>query len=344
MFRTPLYMAILSLVCGSASASLAAEKDQPAAKKPPPSPPVVHTVEARIGFAHAAGADAQVQQRLGRFTIPKGFWATHLTCTFFAPKSGYSSPALRASNIFSVTEHRNIEELDANPNFALPPGDYTFVVDGEPGASGALCYLLSPIASCTNQGTRATNGSPVLRGRSSHGSAFNTGSNNSPDSTAMSSTKSTSSTKSQMPREQLPRNGRLTLILWPPDRPDCKFHWTCDIHDNAVLGHGELPNPPVDRGENYHAEYFFKGNVEGTRITGTFSEKVMSEVHLDGGGHAERTRERQGVLLDLTFHPDHTVIGSETSPHITDGAPSDEDRNPTWKGTWCSGAEPLGKP
>ncbi len=76
-------------------------------------------------------------------------------------------------------------------------------------------------------------------------------------------------------------------------------------------------------------------------MKGTFSEKVMWQAALDGGGQADRTREGQGDL-ELILHSDHTVIGD--GPGIIDDALPSEDQKPAWKGIWCISEKPAAKP
>lgn len=76
-------------------------------------------------------------------------------------------------------------------------------------------------------------------------------------------------------------------------------------------------------------------------MKGTFSEKVMWQAALDGGGQADRTGEGQGDL-ELILHSDHTVIGD--GPGIIDDALPSEDQKPAWKGIWCISEKPAAKP
>ena len=112
------------------------------AKQPPKG--TVHSVDASMGYPTDGGVGIQAEKQPGSFTIPKGSTATKLTYEFYDPKSGDKLTKLRGSNVFSVTEHRYMEELDKDPNFELPPGDYKFVVGGYPGATGRLTYTAAP--------------------------------------------------------------------------------------------------------------------------------------------------------------------------------------------------------
>jgi len=104
----------------------------------------VHTVTASVDYPTNAGVGIQAQKRPGEFTIPKGSKGTKLKYQFFNPKSGNTLTKLNGSNVYSVTEKRYMHELDHNPDFELPPGDYRFVVGGEPGATGTLTYTTVP--------------------------------------------------------------------------------------------------------------------------------------------------------------------------------------------------------
>lgn len=102
------------------------------------------SVQAGVGYPAAAGIGIQAERQPGEFTIAKGSRATKLKYSFSDPKLDYTSTRLRGSNIYSVTEKRFMRELDTDPNFALPPGDYRFVVGGSPGATGALSFVAVP--------------------------------------------------------------------------------------------------------------------------------------------------------------------------------------------------------
>jgi hypothetical protein len=131
------------LVGGAGIASFGAEKDKPSGQ--PVEKPVQHTVDAGVDFPTGpTGVDIQAEKRPGGFTIPKGSGGARLKYSFHNPKSGFSSTKLHGSNVFSVTLHRYMTEIDKNPDFVLPPGEYKFVVGGEPGASGTLTYTKVP--------------------------------------------------------------------------------------------------------------------------------------------------------------------------------------------------------
>lgn len=102
----------------------------------------VHTVEAGVGYASKGGVGIQVERQPGEFTIPKGSLGASLQYRFTDPTTDYTSTKLRGSNIYSVTEKRYLRELDTDPSFKLPPGDYRFVVGGTVGARGVLTYSI----------------------------------------------------------------------------------------------------------------------------------------------------------------------------------------------------------
>lgn len=104
----------------------------------------IHTVTASMDYPTNTGIDIQAKKQTSDFTIPKGSKGTKLKYQFFNPKSGNTRTKLHGSNIYSVTEKRYMHELDHNPDFELPPGDYRFVVGGEPGAMGTLSYTTVP--------------------------------------------------------------------------------------------------------------------------------------------------------------------------------------------------------
>jgi len=103
-----------------------------------------HTVQAGVGYPAGPGIGIQAERQPGEFTIAKGSQATKLKYGFSDPKLDYTSTKLRGSNIYSVTEKRFMRELDSDPTFALPPGDYRFVVGGTPGATGTLSFTAVP--------------------------------------------------------------------------------------------------------------------------------------------------------------------------------------------------------
>jgi len=144
---TRIGMVALLLALGMGGLAVSAEND----KKSPDNDKVqgtLHTVEARVTSPSGTGSGTNVlaEKQPGSFTIPKGSQATKLKYSFADPKLDYASTKLRGSNIYSVTEKRFMRELDKDPNFALPPGDYRFVVGGSPGATGTLSFMTAPSA------------------------------------------------------------------------------------------------------------------------------------------------------------------------------------------------------
>lgn len=103
-----------------------------------------HTIQAGVGYPAGASIGIQAVRQPGEFTIVEGTQATKLKYSFADPKLDYTSTKLRGSNIYSVTEKRFMRELDSDPTFALPPGDYRFVVGGSPGATGTLSFTTVP--------------------------------------------------------------------------------------------------------------------------------------------------------------------------------------------------------
>jgi hypothetical protein len=142
---TRIGMVALLLALGMGALAVSAEND----KKSPDKDKVqgtLHTVEARVTSPSGTGAGTNVlaEKQPGSFTIPKGSKGAKLKYSFADPKLDYTSTKLRGSNIYSVTEKRYMHELDHNPDFELPPGEYKFVVGGTPGASGTLTYTTVP--------------------------------------------------------------------------------------------------------------------------------------------------------------------------------------------------------
>jgi hypothetical protein len=118
----------------------------PSPETRPPTGPV-RTVDASVDYPTGdRGIGIQAEKQPGSFTIPKGLAGAKLQYEFFNPKSGRTLTKLNGRNIFSLTEHRYMDELDRNPDFELPPGDYKFVVGGEPGATGRLRYTEVPFS------------------------------------------------------------------------------------------------------------------------------------------------------------------------------------------------------
>ena len=135
--------AVLMLSLGVPNASLAADKDQSAADVNADKG-TTQSVDARVDYPADGGVGILAEKHPGSFTIPKGSAGTKLDYEFFDPKSGTRLTKLNGRNVYSVTEHRYVDELDKDPDFQLPPGDYKFVVGGQPGATGRLRYTTVP--------------------------------------------------------------------------------------------------------------------------------------------------------------------------------------------------------
>jgi len=114
-----------------------------------------------VGYPTNAGVGIQAERQPGEFTVPKGSQATKLKYSFSDPKLDYASTKLRGSNIYSVTEKRYMRELDTDPDFVLPPGEYKFVVGGSPGATGTLSFTTVPSPG-TNQPPKTPPGGPKI--------------------------------------------------------------------------------------------------------------------------------------------------------------------------------------
>ena len=261
----------------------------------------VHTVTASMDYPTNGGVGIQAEKQPGEFTIPKGSKGTKLKYNFFNPKSGNTLTKLNGRNIYSVTEHRYMNELDKNPNFELPAGDYKFVVGGEPGATGTLTYT-------TAQGSG----------------------NDTP----------TSVIKDKVLGVNVPRNGKLSLVLWGPETPGIKLHWEFDINDGVVVGRGKCTGAPTGHIQNYHADYYFKGKATGKGIIGIASEKITWE---SKGGFTKTNYEGKGEV-ELTLRNDRTVVGSEIHSGSTNGEPSVKDQKRVWVGTWQMSQKPAAKP
>ncbi len=155
---------------GLGSLSIAAEKERAVPDKEK-AQGTVHTINASVGYPTNAGVGIQAEKQPGSFTIPKGSQATKLKYSFSDPKSDYTSTKLRGSSIYSVTEKRYMRELDTDPNFALPPGEYKFAVGGSPGATGSLSYTTIP-SSGTNPPPEPPGGVKSPPGHSSPPAGF----------------------------------------------------------------------------------------------------------------------------------------------------------------------------
>ncbi len=140
MNRIPLIGLAVAVLLVAPSTLLSGAEKGPKSSDKEKAQGTVHTVEARVGYPTNAGTGIQAEKQPGSFTIPKGSKGAKLKYSFSDPKSDYTSTKLRGSNIYSVTEKRYMHELDHNPDFALPPGEYKFVVGGLPGASGTLNF------------------------------------------------------------------------------------------------------------------------------------------------------------------------------------------------------------
>jgi hypothetical protein len=269
------YIIFLGLILAVATTSPAAEKKTtPSADQGKPVG-TAHLVEASVVYPTNAGAGIRAERQPGEFTIPKESSGTKLEYSFHDPKSNSTSTKLRGSNIFSVTKHRYMTELDENPQFELPPGDYKFVVGGEPGAAGTLRYTTVPAIETKPE-------PPKDPGKTQ---AWN-----------------------------IPRNGSLTLIVWVSDRPEWKLRWDFKINNGVVTGRGQPLNPVTDdRLQDIRSEHSFQGNSNGNRITGTASQTETWGVkgadikhRYEGKGkmelqlHADHTVDGSGVQSGTT--------------------------------------------
>lgn len=145
------------IVLNLSGLSMAAEKAKTPAKEEKQG--TVHTVTASMDYPTNGGVGIQAEKRPGEFTIPKGTKGTKLKYNFFNPKSGNTLTKLNGSNIYSVTDKRYMHELDKNPDFELPAGQYRFVVGGKPGAIGTLTYTTVP-----SKGNDSTPETPLPHG------------------------------------------------------------------------------------------------------------------------------------------------------------------------------------
>jgi len=150
--------AVLLIAVGSCDWAVAAEPARPARDEVQGT---VHMVEAGVGYPTNSGIGIQAERRPGEFTVPKGSQATKLKYSFADPKLDYASTKLRGSNIYSVTEKRFMRELDTAPNFALPPGDYKFVVGGSPGATGKLSFMTVPTTTADPSSDTSSDAIPI---------------------------------------------------------------------------------------------------------------------------------------------------------------------------------------
>jgi hypothetical protein len=283
----------------------------------------VHTVTASMDYPTTGGIGIQAEKRPGEFTIAKGSKGTKLKYQFFNPKSGNTLTKLNGSNIYSVTEKRYMHELDHNPDFELPPGQYRFVVGGDPGAIGTLSYTtvsskgIEPPTRKTGYGTQTvgtsnpeTERAPIHPGGEGKG------------------------------KMTVPRNGKLSLILWVPEYPAWKLHLECEINNGAVVGRGETPDHRPTHIANFHEDYSFKGTAVGERIIGTASQKDTWE---SKDGSTKHNYDGKGEM-ELTLRADHTITGSELHSGTTNGEPSITNQKRVLLGTWRVSQESATKP
>lgn len=259
---------IAAVVLTLGSLATGAEKDKKTQEKVKDQE-AVHTVTASMDYPTNGGIGIQAEKRPGEFTIPKGAKGTKLKYQFSNPKTGSTLTRINGRNVYSVTEHRYMNELDGNPDYELPPGEYRFVVGGEPGAIGSLTYTLA------------------------QGSANDT----------------PSAIRDKMSGAGIPRNGKISLVLSVPDVPNITFHWDFDIKEGAVVGRGECTGVPTDHIQNYHAEYRLQGTLTGRRITGTASEKItweskggFTKTRYDGQGEVELILHNDHTVVGSENH------------------------------------------
>jgi hypothetical protein len=254
------------------------------------------SVSARVVRAVGEGVGIHAKKEPGAFTIPEGTTARSFKYRFHDPSSGLTLDKLSGSNIYSVTEKRYITEAADNPDLALPPGKYRFVVGGRPGASGSLSFEVGP----------GDDTSVVIR--------------------------------DDVPEADLPRDGRIALVIWSRENPTYKFHWDMAIEDGVVAGTGTLPKPLDSHVENYQADYTFGGKLVGKHIEGTASQRLRWEARLRNGGVQKHTYEGEGAM-ELRLRVDQTVVGTEIHSGRTNGEPSIQGRKVGWIGTWQLGRE-----
>lgn len=139
-FRQSSLVTIVIAAFGFSSLLAAEKKDKQLADKDKPAG-TVHTV---IASVQQSAGFIQAELVPGLFTVREGFKASNLKFSYHDPKTGIRGNKLDSRNIYSVTQRRYMHELNKDPNFVLPPGDYKFVVGGLPGATGSLTYTTVP--------------------------------------------------------------------------------------------------------------------------------------------------------------------------------------------------------
>ncbi len=125
------------LILGLGSLSQGAEKDQKI-----PDKGVMHTIDARVTYSAgtSAGTNVLAERQPGHFTVRPGQVARDFKFSFVDPKSGIERDKLNDHTIYCETTKQWVK-IPADPaTLELPPGDYKFVVGGQPGASGTLNF------------------------------------------------------------------------------------------------------------------------------------------------------------------------------------------------------------
>ena len=140
--------------------------------------------------------------------------------------------------------------------------------------------------------------------------------------------------KDNVPEADLPQNGTLNVIIWVPEYPSLKFHWTFEVRNGIVTGNGVHPNPVTSPDIlNEQGEYRFQGRIVNKRIKGTVSQKRTWGVR-NRDGSVTDVVYKGGGPFELRLRIDSTVVGSEVHSGTRNDQPQLQERKMQWNGTW----------
>lgn len=142
--------------------------------------------------------------------------------------------------------------------------------------------------------------------------------------------------KDDVPEADLPDDGTISVLLWCPETPMHKLHWTFEIEAGVITGRGVATNTNTSHVQNYQARYHFKGNLAANGIEGTHSYNITWEAALRNGGTQKHVCEGEGSMR-IRLRTDHTVIGAETITGTTNGVQTLNDKEVRLVGKWSKG-------
>lgn len=141
--------------------------------------------------------------------------------------------------------------------------------------------------------------------------------------------------RDDVPATDIPDPGKISVVIWVPNRSEYKFRWIFDIKKGGVTGVGELDGPPHPSPAivNEKSDYRFQGKVIDKRIKGVASQKLTWEAVKRDGSTMKHIYEGEGDL-EIQLRVDHTAVGSEVHSGRTNGKSSVQKAIHNWVGKW----------